>query len=124
MRRPRRHKNSFTVRDESHPAPRNIAFETTLCEAVGRRVLVEMQYKDDATFRLFAPYAVYSSTQDKVNVTGTQIDNPSDPFDRYVPRNFEVGLIRGLRLTDKHFEIDSRFDRFDRKFQNGVICSV
>jgi hypothetical protein len=106
------------------PAQRRPEIEGALCEAIAKLLLVEFRYKDDMAFRLFAPYAVYHSPKDKVLVTGTQIDNPGDPLDRYVPRNFEVGLIRDLNVTSTNFQPDPRFNRFDPKFEHGVICAI
>lgn len=106
------------------PAPRNYEFERLLCSAIEQELLVLLRYDDDRDDRLFEPSAVYHSTQDKVLVSGVQIDNPADPRDRHVPRNFEVGRLSRLTITDTHFKPDPRFDRFAEKFQNGIICCI
>ena len=121
----KRVKNPFAPpKQEDRPALRKLHFEQQLCEAIRARKLVEIRYEDDLTYRLFAPYAVYKSTKDKVNVSGTQVSNPSQPLDRNEPRVFEVGKITDMRITDSVFTPDSRFDRFDPRYKDGIICSV
>jgi len=118
-------KNSFAPpKQEDRPGLRKPHFEQQLCEAIRARKLVEIRYEDDLTFRVFAPYAVYNSTKDKVNVSGTQVSNPSQPLDRNEPRVFEVGKITAIRPTEIAFTPDHRFDRLDPRYKDGIICSV
>jgi len=135
MRRPRKPRDPFGKafdpfakggKKANPPAPRRQDLEDQLCAAIADKRLVLMLYGDDRAERLYAPYAVYYSTADpdRVLVTGTQIDNPGDPLDKYVPRNFEVGRISGLTVTDTKFQRDARFDRHDSKFDNGIICCI
>jgi hypothetical protein len=105
-------------------APRNRQFEELLCRAVSARLLVELRYDNDAAPRLFAPHTVYRSTTRRVNVGGTQVENPSRPLEGFEHRVFEVALIRTLRLTDTHFRPDAPFDPEDPRYVNGVICAV
>lgn len=111
-------------KQEKPPAARNFAFEQALCQAIAQRVLVLITYEGDFISRTFAPHAVYYSTADKVNVFGIQIDNPADPLERHVPRMFEVGRIVSLSLTAANFQPDARYNRFDSRYQYGVICGV
>lgn len=121
----RRPRNPFAPpKAEKRPVMRRLDLEGQLCEAIQSRKLVEIMYDDDVAHRLYAPHAVYHSTKDKVNVSGTQIENPGDPLDRYEPRNFEVGRITSLRVTGTDFQADPRFDRFDPRYKEGIICSV
>lgn len=106
------------------PAPRNLHFEHLLCQAVAGRLLVELRYDNDLQPRLFAPHIVYHSTTGRINVGGTQVENPQQPLDSFEPRIFEIGLIRTLRLTDTNFRPDRRFDPQDPLFRHGIICSV
>jgi hypothetical protein len=87
-----------------------------LCKAIRGRVVVSVYYDDDLAPRLFEPSAVYYSTKNKVCVSGIQ---PNDG-----PKNLEVGRIRSATLTGNKFQPDPRFDRFDPKYRNGIICSV
>ena len=119
---PRRPPGGARLRDR--PAPRNEHFEELLCRAVAARALVELRYDDDPAPRLFAPHAVYRSTTGRMNVGGTQVDNPAASLDRFEPRVFEIGLIRTLRLTDTNFRPDARFSPEEPRFQEGVVCSV
>lgn len=122
--RSRRSPSFGAVKNTEVPAARNINIENALCSAIAGRALVLIRYKDDYSERLFAPHAVYWSTRDKVNVIGTQVENPADPLDRLEPRIFEVGMIRLVQLTDSKFQPDPRFNRFDPRYQHGIICSV
>lgn len=116
--------NPFGRSSDDEPAPRRRDLEQALCRAIEGRVLVRLRYKDDVVDRLIAPYGVYTSTKDKVNLACTQIDNPGKPLDRWEPRNLEVGLMRSVSLTDTKFQPDPRFDPSDSRYQNGFICRV
>lgn len=104
--------------------PRNPHFEGLLCRAVDQRVLVELRYDDDPAPRLFAPHVVYELTLGRLNVAGTQYENPAQPLDRNEPRIFQIGLIRTLRLTDTYFRPDWRTDPGDPRYRNGILCAV
>jgi len=106
------------------PAPRRLDFEQRLCKAIRECVRVELRYDDDFATRLFEPTAVYWSSQDKVCVAGTQVLHPDVPSSALEPRNFEVGNITSLTLTEVSFVPDRRFDRFDPKYERGIVCSV
>lgn len=108
----------------SKPVPRQLGIERQLCEAIGRQVTVRLRYKDDFAERVIAPYGVYFSTTCKVNLTGTQIDNPGKPSDKWEPRILEVGLVRSVTITDTEFKPDPRFDPSEPRYQNGFICRI
>lgn len=105
-------------------APRQPHIENQLCSAIRERKIVRLRYKADAAQRLFAPHAVFHSSTEKVLVTGMQVENPSKPWDRYEPRNFEVGLIKDIALTKDAFAPDQRFSSSDDRYRYGVICAV
>jgi hypothetical protein len=107
-----------------YPAPRSLQIENQFCAAIRERQIVQLRYKDDVSWRLFAPHAVFHSSTEKVLVTGTQVENPSKPWDRYEPRNFEIGLIKAMTLTDDKFTPDHRFNSRDERYSHGVICAV
>ncbi len=109
---------------EPPPAPRNLNFETLLCQAIRERRVVEFKYDDDLQSRTFEPAAVYTSAKNKVCVSGVQLTDRNDPIDQHKPQNFEVGKMTTLRITDANFQPDPRFDRRDVKYKNGIICSV
>lgn len=104
--------------------PRNYQHEATLCEAIGKRVMVELRYDDDHAFRLVAPYVVFHPEDSDVCLSCYQVRNPEKPLDDHEPRNFTVGKITALRLTWTVFAIDPRFNRHDPKYRHGVLCSV
>jgi len=105
-------------------APRNYGFEQLLCQAIRRRVLVEMRYERDGADRTIAPYVVFESEPNDICLSCFQISNPAKPQDGDEPRNFTVGKIAALRLTEATFAIDPRFNRADAKYRHGVLCSV
>jgi len=104
------------------PAPRNIAFETTLCNAIRNGVLVELRYEDDAFARAYAPYVVYRTATGKYCAFGMQV-NKTNPNDRNDPHNFEVGKMRSVTLTTTKFTRDPRFNLSDAKYRNRV-CPI
>ncbi len=87
-------------------------------------VRVELRYDDDTAFRLIEPTALYESSPGKITLAGTQVVNPAEPPESFEPRNFEVGRIVALRLTDNRFVPDFRFDPRDRKYKLGILCSI
>ncbi len=103
-------------RPDERPAPRQPHTEDLLCRAIRERSVVNLYYDDDLTPRRFEPTAVYHSTKGKVCLSGIQ---PGDG-----PKNLEVGKMRNVTLTGDKFQPDPRFDRFDSKYRNGIICSV
>lgn len=131
MRRPRSGIGSWFKSSSSQPrtnpkeaaARRRQDFEELLCQAIRDRVRVQLRYDDDFVTRLFEPTAVYWSSQEQVCVTGIQIVHPTDPSGRQA-RDFEVGKITALTLTEDSFVPERRFDRFDPKYDRGIICSV
>lgn len=106
------------------PAPRRTDYENTLCRAISARVLVSLSYKHDGVTRTFQPSAVYHTTTGKVCVSGVQITNPAKPEDNLEPHNFEVGLLSSLSVTERVFVTHDTIDRFDKKYANGIICSI
>lgn len=123
-KRPARRRNPFRgPKPEDIPAPRNLGFEEMLCEAIRKEVLVKLRYEDDLEDRLFEPTAVYPSTKNKINVTGTQITNPDKPEDDLEPHVFEIGKIFSMSLTDTPFKVRIPIDRFDKRYRNGIMCA-
>jgi hypothetical protein len=104
------------------PAQRRHDFETVLCKAIAAKVLVTLAYKNDGITRTFQPGAVYNTTTGKVCVSGVQITNPVKPADNLKSHDFEVGLINYVSPTDRAWVIGDTFDRFDKKYANGIIC--
>ena len=98
---------------------RRFDLEQTLCQAIRARAQVEMTYKTELAVRVVEPYAVFYSPSDATSVcmTGNQIRNFGDPFDRLGPRNFEVRLIATLRVTDTTFVPDPRFCQTSAKYR-------
>ena len=103
---------------------RRVDLENRLCDAIRTRHIVTLRYDKDVAQRSFAPHAVYHSGNDKVLVSGLQLENPADYRDRLVPRNFEVALIQSLTVTSSTFTPDPKFNRRSAKYDHGIICSV
>ncbi|MDX2201711.1 MAG: hypothetical protein NW223_03105 [Hyphomicrobiaceae bacterium] len=112
------------AKPEEPPAPRRTEFEATLCEAIRRRLRAILKYEDDALEREFEPAAVYWSETGRVCASGVQVKNGNKPMEASRPHNFEVGLMRSVRLSDVSFVPDPRFDRNNPKYARGIICSV
>ena len=110
----------------SHQADRRFDFEQVLCQAIRARAQVEITYKTELAVRVVEPYAIFHSPKDatKVCLSGNQVRNFGDPFDKLGPRDFEVRLIGTLRVTDLAFLPDPRFSHTSAKYRNGIICSI
>lgn len=119
--RPKKPPNPFApAKKVERPAPRNAAWEGSLCTAIRNAVLVELRYENDAFARSFAPYVVYRTGNGKVCVFGMQIGNTAAPNDRSDPHNFEVGKIRALNLTGTKFQRDPQFNLSQAKYRNRI----
>ena len=105
-------------------ARRSVYLESLLCIAIRKRVLVKLQFKDRVAERLFEPTVVYLSRKHQPCVTGVQIADPEKPLNNLEVRNFEIGEIRSVFLTEQAFVVDPVIDRFDGKYENGIICST
>ncbi len=121
---PKRPSAPKAPKPEDQPVPRRLDLEAELCRAIKDKRQVELWFEDDRLPRLYDPYGVFTSTKNKVLVTGTQVRDGNDPVKPSEPRFFEVGNIRSLRITDSHFAVDRRFDRFDARYTNGFICVI
>lgn len=110
----------------SEQAGRRFDFEQTLCQAIHARCQVEITYENELAVRVIEPYAVFHSEEDATGVflSGNQIRNFGDPFDKLGPREFQVRRIRTLRATDTTFLPDPRFCQTSARYQNGILCSI
>ena len=109
---------------EEAPARRSLYVESLLCIAIRKRVLVKLQFKDRVAERLFEPTVVYLSGKHRVCVTGVEIADPEKPLNNLEARNYEIGEIRSVFLTEQAFVVDPVIDRFAAKYENGIICST
>lgn len=105
-------------------ARRSIYLEFLLCIAIRKRVLVKLQLKEYIVDRLFEPTVVYLAKNHHLCVSGVQISDPEKPLINPQFRNFEIGEIRGVLLTEQAFVIDPVVDPFDARYANGIICST
>ena len=85
---------------------------------------MKLQFKDRVAERLFEPTVVYLSRKHQLCITGVEIADPEKPLNDLEVRNFEIGEIRSVFLTEQAFVVDLVFDRFDAKYGNGIICST
>jgi hypothetical protein len=76
-------------------APRKPGTERLLCEAVGQRYVLELQYEDDMHWREFEPHCVYVSRADetRINVFGELTKDRDKTNPRLGIRSFEIGKI-------------------------------
>jgi len=114
-------------REPKEPAaPRDVSTERTLCEAIASLSVVELKYKDDLLWRRYEPHCVHHSSADQsqVNVYGELTADPNTSNLKLGPRNFEVGRITAIRITDAKFQRPREFDRFAALYSAGIICSL
>jgi hypothetical protein len=103
---------------------RSVFLESLLCIAIRKRVLVKLQFKEYIVERLFEPTVVYLSKKHQICVAGIQIANLEKPLDDAEVRNFDIGAMRNVLLTEQAFVIDPIVDQSDCKYANGIICSI
>jgi hypothetical protein len=109
--------------DDGAPAPRNQQWERAFARAIEARVLVEVIYERDTAARSFAPQAVFWSPQGGVNVTGVQLADPAGPASDGEVRDFEVGRVRLVRLTERQHELPP-VDRSVAKYRAGILSAL
>ena len=85
---------------------------------------MKLQFKDRIAERLFEPAVVYLSRKHQLCITGAEIADPEKPLENLEVRNFEIDEIRRVFLTEQAFVVDLVIDRFDGKYDNGIICST
>ncbi len=94
------------------------------CDAIKKLKVILLQYDADKSARRFAPHAVYKSSTGKILVTGVQIDNPAEPWERLEPRNFDISKVRSAAMTDESFSKHPRFNPSGKQYARGFICRV
>jgi hypothetical protein len=104
-------------------APRNQQWERALARAIEGRVLVELIYERETAARSFAPQAMFWSPQGGVSVTGLQLFDAAAPAMAGEVRDFEVGRVRLVRLTERQHDLPS-IDREAAKYRNGIVCAL
>lgn len=106
------------------PALRRPDLESVICEAIRKRAVVRLRYKSELNWRTYDPHAVFTSSTGKILAVGTQTKDDSSPLKAPEPRNFEVGLIGQISITEETFKPDPRFSSFGEEYSHGVICAV
>lgn len=110
-------------KQQKPPAPRRYDYENMLCAAIKDRLIVEVQYDGDMYRRRYEPHIVYRSATAKILSYGIVLADAN--FGQELgPHNFEVGLIRDLRLTTDHFQPPPIFDRSRDAYKGGILCSI
>ena len=106
------------------PAARNHGFEHALADAARRQMAVKILCKGDEFYRTFEPHILFTGQARQVFVGGNQTEDPAQPGEVNQWTAIEVGRLRDVQVTDRPFKVDSRFDRSDPQYSQGVICSV
>lgn len=96
--------------------------ERAICEAVKKRVVVELKYDDDLYFRQYEPVVVYRSSKQRTLVDGYETSNPNDSSFRPDWHTFGIDKIKDIRLTSTSFVPNSGFNRSDARYKHGIIC--
>lgn len=123
--KPSRAKNPANpfVAQTDRPAQRKMHFEKLLAEAIANRRLVKLHEAgaEDPAAHTYAPHAVYFSKQRKLMVYCLPADDAAEGTE---PRQFEIGRLDSLELTDRPFEPDAGFDKDHARFKNGFLSCV
>ena len=107
-------------------ATRNLILEQQLCQAISALNVVELKYEQELQWRTFEPHCVHTSSVDpnQVNVYGNLTADPNKPNPKLGPRNFEVGKVSAINITNAKYQFPAEFDRFAPLFKGGIICCV
>lgn len=105
------------------PAPRNQQWERALARAIDARVLVELIYERETAARTFAPQAVFQTAEGGVHVTGLQMLDPGARPMAGEVRDFEIGRVRLVRLTERPHDLPP-VDRNAPKYRNGILSAL
>ena len=105
----------------SDAAERDFEVEAELCHAIRERRVVRLRYDLDLRDRVFEPYVIFQEPSSRVMVGGRRVLDENDLFKPPAMRQFEVGLINSLEITEENFEPDERFDSTNLKRTTQVI---
>lgn len=105
------------------PASAGFDFEEMLRQAIHGRAALLLRREGDEGERLFEPYILYRSRMGSLRLAGQQVV-PAPGGPRREPRVIDVATILALRLSDRRFEPDPRFDATDPRYQFGILCHV
>jgi hypothetical protein len=106
------------------PPRRNIGTECLLYEAIRRQRLIELRFKGEKVTQTVAPYAVFLTEKHGVCLSCHLLSSLEEPKARYQLRSRMVADVQELRLTDRPFSVDPRFDPDDVRYDFGVLCMV
>lgn len=114
---PRKARDPFALpKAKPAPKPRKPELERLLCEAITKKLMVELRYDDDVAPREFAADVVYPSSPGKISVAG-RLPKINGEWE---PRIFEIGKIKSLTITERQFKPDPRFKLNDPKYRDRI----
>ncbi|MCW5729585.1 MAG: hypothetical protein KIT20_02415 [Alphaproteobacteria bacterium] len=105
------------------PAPAGFDFADMLRQAIHARAALLLRREGDDAERLFEPYILYRSRMGSLRLAGQELVQGVTGA-RREPRVIDVATILALRLSDRRFEPDPRFDATDPRYQFGILCHV
>jgi hypothetical protein len=93
---------------------------------VASRIVVELRYQNDMLFRTFEPHIAFYAEKNSNEkcVAGIQTANANELQNEPEVKIFNLNDIRDWRRTDRRFNPSPIFDRFDRRYSNGIISSA
>ncbi len=103
---------------------RDLQAEQTLCWAIEQRRQVTFSYRKDGAVHTLRPTVLYWSANGKLNLGGTVVNGAPTAGMACERHVFEVGRISRLIVTSISFDPDPLFDRRDKRYDGGIICSV
>ncbi len=108
----------------SKPVDRDYHVEQEMSFAIRNKRIVRLRYDLDLRDRVFEPYVLFKSRDGRVMVGGRRVLDENDLFKPPAMRQFEVGLVNNLEVTEETFAIDDRFDSGNLSKSNEIIASV
>lgn len=101
-----------------------VLHQETLCEAIKKRLVVSLLYRDDWRDRTYSPYVVYYTRKRNILVGGYQVHNPEEPMEDNKWRELDLDLLRSVSITDKAYIVEASFTPLNQRFGAGIICHV
>ena len=108
----------------SRAAERDYHIEQEMSFAIRNRRIVRLRYDLDLRDRVFEPYVLFKDNSGRVMVGGRRVLDENDLFKPPAMRQFEVGLVNNLEVTEETFEFDTRFDSANLSKSNEIFASV
>ena len=86
---------------------------------------LRFRYEYDVHYRIFDPYILFKDDKGRYIVGGIRIKDESTPIKKPAACTYEVRLITDIKILDKNFDADPRFNSVRSKYASQDIrCAI